>query len=760
MSTQKQSISRRSFLKVSALTGGGMILSFGALAEFASTKSDSIFLDGQGAAELNSFIKIASDGSITLMSANPEFGSNVKTSMPMILAEELDVDWKNVVVEQANFLPKRFDRQFTGGSQGIRLGWKPLRKSGATARKMLIDAAAKTWNVPAEQVTTELGILYHKPSNKSASYGEMASLAATLEVPKEVPLKNNGEFKIVGTSKKNVDGKKLVTGKPLFAMDYSREGMLFATVAHAPFGMKIKSVDDAAAKAMPGIKDIFVIKTLPDNYERTFFDTNAFDELVVVVGNSTWEVFNAKKALKIEWEKAEAKTVVVKGWNGKETVNIPGVLESTVDHKKQMLERSKQPGTILRKDGDPETAFKNAKKVIERTYTAPYLAHNTMEPVNCFAHVTGDKAEIYGPTQAPEGISHTIAARLGIDIEKVDIKLARMGGGFGLRAYSHHMVEAAVISQKMNAPIKMVYTREEDMTNGIYRPTYIATFKAGLDKDNNLIAFSVKGGGIPEHSVHANRFPAGAVDNYLAEGWALDSNISVGAFRAPRSNFIGGAEQSFLDEVAEAAGKDPIAFRLELFERAKKNPVGKDNDYDVDRYAGVLKLVQEKSKWSEPRRDVHRGVAAYFCHNTYVAQVIELSLNKNNPVIHKVHAAVDCGVVVNPDAAANMAEGGIVDGIGNSLFGEMSFANGVPQKNNFHQYQMIRQLEAPNAIDVHFVKNDIDPTGLGEPLFPPIFAAMANALYKATGKRFYNQPFGKDIHAPAPSKLDTKGVKS
>jgi isoquinoline 1-oxidoreductase beta subunit len=410
-----------------------------------------------------------------------------------------------------------------------------------------------------------------------------------------------------------------------------------------------------------------------------------------------------------------------------------------------MAEMSRKKANILRRDGDVEAAFKKAAKTIERTYYGPYLAHNTMEPVNCFAHVTADKAEIFGPTQAPEFIAGTIAARLGMPKEKIEIKLARMGGGFGLRAYCHHMVEAAVISQKVNAPVKLMYTREDDMTYGIYRPTYTATYRAALDKDNNLIAFHVKGGGIPEHAVHAMRFPAGAVDNYLAEGWQLESNITIGAFRAPGSNFIAGAEQSFLDELAELAGKDPIEFRLELLDRAKNNPVGKDNDYDPDRYAGVLKLVKEKSKWNEPQANVHRGVSAYFCHNTYVAEVIDLVMEKNKPVFQKVYAAVDCGIVINPDAAANMGEGGIVDGIGNAMFGELTFVDGVPEKNNFDKYRMIRQKEAPKAIEVHFVKNDIDPTGLGEPLFPPVFAAVANALYKATGKRFYSQPFGKEL---------------
>ena len=327
-----------------------------------------------------------------------------------------------------------------------------------------------------------------------------------------------------------------------------------------------------------------------------------------------------------------------------------------------------------------------------------------------------------------------------------------MGGGFGLRAYSHHMLEAALISRKVNAPVKMIYTREDDMTYGIYRPMYTATYKAALDANNNLIGFHVRGGGIPEHAVHANRFPAGAVDNYLAEGSEIASNITIGAFRAPRSNFIAAAEQSFLDEVAELAGKDPIAFRLELLERAKTNPVGKNNDYDPERYASVLKLVQEKASWPNSQPNIHRGVAAYFCHNTYVAEVVDVRMQGKNPVFEKVFAAVDCGIVINPDAAINMAEGGIVDGIGNALYGEMTFAKGVPSKKNFDTYRMIRQKEAPRAIEVHFVKNEFDPTGLGEPLFPPVFAAVANALYKATGKRFYDQPYGKDIGL-SPSKM-------
>ena len=745
MTRAKTTINRRSFLKATAMAGGGLMLSFNWLAACKAPSGDEMLDMPDEWFDLNSYIKIGNNGVVTLMSPNPEFGSNVKTSMPMILADELDVDWKKVIVEQADFYPERFDRQFTGGSMGILLGWKPLRTAGATARQMLVNAAAQQWDVPAAEITTDAGVLYHKASGKNAGYGEMASLAAGLPVPEEVAMKSTRDFKIIGTSRKNVDGKKIVTGEPLFTIDHKVDGMLIAMVIHPPFGMTVKSFDDSAARSMPGIRDVFTMKILPDDYERNAFDTVSFPEVVVVVGNTTWEVMNAKKAVKVEWELVPERTFEVQAWGGRQTVVMPKGLESTTAHRTRMEEAARGNAQVLRRDGNPEAAFRRAAKVLERTYTAPHLAHNTMEPVNCFAHVTADKAELYAPIQAPEFIRRTIAARLDMPEDKVHIRLARMGGGFGQRAYGHHLVEAAAISQKIKAPVKLVYTREDDMTYGIYRPTYTATYRAALDNDGNLIAFHVRGGGIPEHAVHANRFPAGAVDNYLAEGWSIPSNITIGAFRAPRSNFIAGAEQSFLDELAELAGKDPIDFRLELLERARKNPVGEDNDYDPDRYAGVLKLVREKSGWDQPPANVGRGVAAYFCHNTYVAEVIDMRVEGNNPVVENVYAAVDCGIVVNPDAARNMGEGGIIDGIGNALFGELTFKDGVPEKNNFHQYRMIRQKESPRSVEVHFVENQHDPTGLGEPLFPPAFAAVANALYRATGKRYYEQPFAKHI---------------
>ncbi len=746
------SINRRSFLKTSSLAGGGLLLSFSWLAGCESNPKDAMAMP-EDWFELNGYLKVGENGVVTIVSPNPEGGQNVKTSMPMIIAEELDVDWKNVVVEQAPLNTELFKRQFIGGSQAIHLGWKSLRMAGATARQMLKQAAAQSWKVSVDEITTESGTLVHKKSGKSAGYGEMASAAAKSEMPKEVKLKVGKDFKLIGTSRKNVDGKKIVTGKPLFGIDTKRDGMLIAMIVHPPaFGMTLKSIDDSSAKSMPGIKDVFAVKSMNDDYERQYFDTCTFPEVVAVVGNSTWEVLNAKKALKIEWMPFSNHTIQRNAFGSKQTVEIPSGLENTTDHDTAMTQMMARPAKVARRDGNPEAAFKKAAKIIERTYTAPFLAHNCMEPMNFFAHVTADKAELAGPLQKPEFTEKALSARLGMPLEKIDIKMTRLGGGFGRRSYAHWLLEAALISQKVNAPVKLIYTREDDMTSGVYRPTYSAIYRAALDANNNLIAFYVKAGGIPESPLHANRFPAGAVDNYLAEDWSINSNITVGSFRAPRSNFIAGAEQSFLDEVAEAAGKDPITFRLELLDRALKNPVGKDNDYEAKRYAGVLELVREKSDWANAKPNVHRGVAAYFCHDTYVAQVLELTLEKGKAVVPRVCCAIDCGIVVNPDAATNLAEGAIVDGIGNALFGAMTFKDGVPEKNNFDTYRMIRHREAPKSIDVHFVQNDIDPTGMGEPAFPPVFGALANAMYKATNKRLYAQPFQQAM-APTASRM-------
>ncbi len=656
MAHPKTSMQRRSFLKATALVGGGLMINFSWLPSFGQTSNNKEAVP-EDWIEINGFIKITPDNVIKILNPNPDFGQNVMTSLPMIVAEELDADWKTVVVEMAPHNTK-LGPQFTGGSNSVRMYWKPLREAGATARYMLMQAVAQTWNVPVEEITTKASMLYHKKSGKSATYGSVATKAATLPVPKNVKLKDVNDFKIVGNSQQNVEGLKIVTGASLFGMDYKQEGMQIAMIEHPPaFGKKLKSFDAAETLKMPGITNVFSLKLYEDGFEQGSFDTRSFNDLLVVVGNSTWQVMEGRKKLKATWEAAGDTINTMAGRGGKTEVVVPGALESTSKQLQKMQEYAAMPAQQLRKDGDPETAFKNAAQIIERTFTAPFLAHNCMEPMNFFAHVTNEKALLVGPLQAPGWIQPTLAKILNLPADKVEIQMTRMGGGFGRRAYGHYLTEAALISKKINGPVKLVYTREDDMTYGIYRPMYTATYRAALDANKNLIAFHVKGGGIPEHPVHANRFPAGAVENYLAEGWQISSNITIGAFRAPRSNFNAAAEQSFLDELAEAMGKDPIDFRLELLKKAKDSPVGKNNDYNADRYAGVLQLLKEKSGWGKPENNKYsRGVAAYFCHNSYAAHVVDMVMKDGQPYVERVFSAIDCGIVINPDAATNMVQ--------------------------------------------------------------------------------------------------------
>ncbi len=713
---------RRSFLKVSAAAGGGMMIGFNWLTSCTPASEPAIAIPNEWF-DINGYIKIGDTGLVTIFSPNPEIGQNVMTSMPMVVAEELDVKWDHVVVEQGALDEDAFKNpQFAGGSLSIKLGWDALRMAGAAGKRMLLEAAAKEWAVDISELSASEGVISEKNGERSVGYGEIASKAAGIEVPEELELKEPKDYKLIGTFQKNVEGPKIVTGKPLFGLDYEKEGMVLAMIQHPPaFGMKIRDFNEGEIKAMDGVKDAFIIDTTTE--EPIWAETNAFNNLIAIIGDTTWELMQAKKALKVNYE----------------TVSDP---ENSEMHEQWLIEGFDK-GNVeeSRTDGDPDAAFAKAAKVIERTFTSPFMAHNTMEPMNFFAHVTGDSAELTGPTQTPEALREAAAKLLGMDEDNISVNMTRMGGGFGRRLYVHFGLEAAAISKQLGAPVKMIYTREDDMTQGTYRPAYRSTYKAGLDADNNLIAFSVKGVGLPEGPVFPNRFPAGTVDNYTAVKLGMPTNISTGAWRAPRSHFTAGAEQSFIDEVAELAGKDPIEFRLELFERAKNNPVGEENDYDAARYAGVLELVKEKANWGTSIPGMHRGVAAYYCHNSYVAQVFDVAMESGQPKVKKVWCAVDCGIVVNREGAKNIIEGGVVDGIGHGMYSELKFENGSSVHNNFNSYQLIRHSQAPEEIEVFFVENEIAPTGLGEPGLPPAEAALANALYQATGTRYYHRPF-------------------
>jgi len=694
--------SRRDFIKITSLTGGGLVLGFGLFGNEATPG----ILNSTAFADLNfnSYLSIATDGTITILSPNPELGQNVMTSFPMIVADELDADWNKVKVLQAP-LDKKFENQYTGGSRAIPNSWKNLRKAGATARQMLVVAAAKKWNVDASECTTEKSFVLHAKTANKLSYGELADEAAKLPVPTDVSLKNRKDFKLIGTSIKNVANKDIVTGKGMFGLDFYREGMVFAMLQRPPaFGTKIKSVDDAGAKAMPGIIDVVTYKNN-----------------VAVIGKSTWEIMKARKVLKVEYEK-------------------DGNIESTADHNQlfiSLMNSDKaQPG---RKDGDVESAFKNAAKVITSEYQCPFLPHNAMEPMNFFADVKADSVELVGPTQNPGSARGQVAKLLNIPEDKITVTITRLGGGFGRRLNADFAIEAAEVSNLIKKPVKLIWSREDDMGGGIYRPAVRYRFDAALDKDGNMIGYKLRGVGINAGgSVRANNFPSGSVENLLIDSVNYQSPITTGPWRAPITNFLAYAEQSFIDEVAWAVGKDPVQFRLDLLQKAKTKPVGTIG-YDINRMETVIKTAAERAGWGK-KKDVSQGFSAYYSHSSYVAQVAEVIMKDGKPVVKKIYAVSDCGEVVNKSGALQQVMGAITDGYGHAMFGKLSFKDGKPEQTNFNQYRLIRMKEIPE-IDAHFIDNGLDPTGLGEPALPPTGGAVANAIFKATGIRLKQQPF-------------------
>jgi isoquinoline 1-oxidoreductase beta subunit len=694
--------SRRNFLKIAATAGGGLILGF----HWSKTEASAIGVVGSLADDINfnSYLSISPEGVITIFSPNPELGQNIKTSFPMVVAEELDADWTQVKVVQAALDTKKFERQVTGGSGAIPHSWERLRKAGGTARHMLIEAAAKRWNVSASTLTTDNSFVVDKAGNRKLSYGELATEASSVAVPKDVKLKEHKDFKLIGKAVRNVDNKDIITGKPLFGLDVYREGMLHSMIQRPAFGMKLKSVDSAAAKAMPGIVDVVTFKNN-----------------VAVVGKSTWQVSKARKALKIEYEP-------------------DGAIESTADHDKLFKDLLVNgEATVRRKDGDVDAAFKSAATVITREYQCPFLSHSPMEPMNFFAHVREDGAELIGPTQTPDRARMDVAKMLNMFPDNITMELTRLGGGFGRRLQSDYAVEAAEVSKLVKAPVKVTWTREDDICGGSYRPAVRYRFDAALDAQGNLIGYKLRGVGINAgNSTREDNFPSGAVENLLIDSVEHKSPITTGPWRAPITNFLAFAEQSFLDEVAMAAKKDPVQFRVDLLDKAKTSPVG-EIKYDIDRMKGVIKLAAEKSGWGT-KKELAQGFSVYFSHRSYVAQVAEIEMKKGKPSLKKIYAASDCGVVVNMSGAKQQVTGGVVDGLGHAMYGQLTFKDGLPEQKNFNTYRLIKIKEVPE-VECHFVDNGIDPTGLGEPALPPTGGAVANAYFKATGKRLYNQPF-------------------
>ncbi len=729
--SKKITFSRRSFLKSSALASGGMIIGFNL---FTACKSDAklpVDLSQLNYNDFNAFIKISEEGKVTIFSPNPEIGQGVKTSMPMLIAEELEVAWDDVLVVQAPLDTKNYTRQVAGGSQSIRHGWEPLRQTGATAKQMLVNAAAVRWGVDASECSVKDGIITNA-KGESLGYGDVVLEAAALEVPEDVTLKDPKDFTIIGKGKGNVDIDRIITGKPLFGLDYKEEGMLYASVLRPPaFGQVLESYDDSGARSLPGVIDVITIgkkvREFQDSGKRDWSMKMSSSDKVVVIAKTTWDAMKGKKAIKAIWK-----------------TDTP--LESSETHDKALLDLlNGNKFNTRRKDGNVKKAFASADKVVERVYESPFLPHNCLEPMNFFANVTPEKVHLVGPVQTPEAAAKVVADLLGRDIEDVHLEMTRMGGGFGRRLYGDFVYEAAEISDAIKKPVKMVSSREDDMTTGVYRPSTKYKIAASI-KDGKLTGYHLKEACVNGnmYGLIPNFFPAGAIENYQVDTANYKSNITTGAWRAPYTNFLASAEQSFFDELAEELGVDRVQLHMDLLDNVKKNPDAKI-EYSPERLQGVLKLAIEKSNWGKTEDGVYQGLSVYYCHNSHVAEVADITMENGIPNVKKVTCAIDCGIVVNPLGAMNQAKGGVIDGIGHALYSDFGFNNGIPQSNNFNTYQLIRMGQTPK-VDVHFIENNIDPTGLGEPTLPPVGAAVANAIYKATGKRLTKQPYMSNMN--------------
>lgn len=690
--------SRRDFIQKTALFTGVFTLGF----DWFSADASAMEVVAS-AGRFNAFLSIDSLGKITLFSPNPEIGQGIKTAFPVVVAEELDVDWSQVQVEQANLDTKLFERQLTGGSGALKHSWERLRKAGATVRKMMMQAAADQWKVDIAQCKTTKGVVLG-PAGQKATYGSLAEAASKLPIPTEVSFKDRKDYKIIGTRVKGVDNKNVVTGKPLFGIDIRKPGMVFAQIIRPPFGATLNSFSAEDVKKMPGILDVV-----------------SFKNKVAIVGSSTYEILQARASLTCDY-------------------GSDGPLESNSIHAKWFDEGMKSDkAQVMRKDGDFVAALAKAVKVVEATYECPFISHSPMEPMNFFADVKKDSALLAGPTQVPQPAQKAVSDLLKIPVDKIQLEISKMGGGFGRRLNNDFVLEAAELSSIIQKPVLVMWTREDDMSGGIYRPAARYHFKAGLDANGEITAFYLRGVGLNAgNSTRQDNFPVGAIENVLIESFDQKSAVTTGPWRAPITNFLGFAEQAFLDEVAEVAGKDPVQMRLQLLAKVISNPVGKIT-YEPARFEEVIKQVAEKAQWKK-KPGVHQGFSVYYSHLSYVAQIAEVRVENGKPKVTKVTAVTDCGEVINLSGAENQVKGAIIDGMGHALYAKLNFQAGVASPQNFNAYRLIRGNEVP-VIDAHFVNNGIAPTGLGEPALPPTGGCIANAIYAATKKRHYKQPF-------------------
>ena len=725
--------SRRAFLRASVAVGGGLLLDFSVGVALPGVLRAAPANASEAASALNAFVRISSDGVVTIMSKNPEIGQGIKTMLPMLIAEELDVDWRDVRIEQALSDPGRYGRQFAGGSRATPLNWEPLRRVGAAGRQMLVSAAAQTWGVPPADCVTKSGTVTHTPTQRSLSYGSLAAKAAALPAPDLdlVPLKEPKDFKIIGKSHPGVDSPLVVAGKPLFGIDVSVPGMLYAVFMKSPvFGGSVRSANVDAIKALPGIRDAFVVR-----------GGQVFDGLaggVAIVATNWWMANKARDKLEVVWDEGAAAG------------------QSSEGFAKRAAELSKQAPTLkLFSAGNVDQALADSATVLEAAYSYPFIAHATLEPQNCTAHFKDGKVEIWAPTQNPDPGRKIVAKTLGLDDSDITIHMVRCGGGFGRRLMNDYMVEAAWISKQVGAPVKLLWNREDDIQHDFYRPGGFHFFKAGLDAGGKVKAFRDHFVSFGEGDKFANsaalsadEFPAKFVANLEFGASLMPLGAPTGPLRAPRSNALGFVFQSFIDEMAHAAGKDPLQFRIELLgdRRVLGNPPGpqgQDPAFDSGRMIDVLVSVREKSGWGKRKlpKGTGQGVAFYYSHLGYFAEVVQATVAAGGRIaVDKVWVVGDVGSqIINPTNAENQVQGAALDGIGEALGQAITLIGGRVEQSNFDDFPLLRMPQAP-PIAVHFLLTNHPPTGMGEPALPPVVPALCNAIFAGTGVRIRSLP--------------------
>lgn len=716
---------RRKFLQVSLTAGGAFLLGF---------RFDRVFATpGKTPAppfEPNGFIRIAPDNSIVIMAKNPDIGQGVKTALPLIVAEELEADWSKVQVQMADLNIEKHGEQTGGGSQAIQENYDSLRRAGATAREMLLAAAADTWKVNKDECFAENSAVLHRPSGHRLTYGELAEAASRQPVPEYPRLKDPKDFKLLGTYIHDVDSAAIVTGQPLYGLDVRVPGMLYAVIARPPqFGARVLRFDDTQARAVQGVRQVIPLEAPGNDYLQRGG--------IAVLADSTWAAMKGRDALDITWSEGSQPA------------------DSSATLRRQFLEILDAGDLpVIREDGNVETAFSHAATVLEATYEVPLLAHVTMEPMNYTAWVQADKVEAWGPTQVPDAVKYYAHQISGVPENNITVHITRSGGGFGRRLAFDYAVDALTLSQKANAPVQVLWTREDDLANDFYRPAGMFRIRAGVDAAGRLIAWHAKGTTTSRYAyrkstrsphtteVFPDELPAGMTPNYRLEYKNPPSGIPVGAWRAPGHNSTAFAIQSFIDELAHATGKDPLAFRLDLI-GSDRTMLYRDHggDYDTGRLREVLQLAAEKAGWGKPLPAGHyHGLAAHVTFGVPVAEIVEISMPGGQLKIHKVTAAVWCGQIINRTGAEQQVAGAILDGLGAALYGKVTIENGAAAEQNFHLYRMLRMPEAPPIINVHFVESHEAPRGLGEMGLPPVAAALCNAIFAATGKRIRELP--------------------